>query len=222
MRKLIVAIVCALGAGLVFAVPALAEHDESERVCRGFAVYGILQEIGDRTLVVAAEKARPDGLAGSNVELRVGSRTRFDGADSVAVGSHVKAHGTVCQVDEADAPVYYTKRVKVKKPKVERPRGSFKLAGVVTEVSDASVVVEVAESNVASLVGKKVTILIGDGTAVDGELAPGAEVLIAGKARIVDGAPALLASEIAITGGGGEEGGEGGDGSEPAPDGEGE
>jgi hypothetical protein len=220
MRKLIATVVCTLGAALVLSGAALAHGDKGDRhgrkgedrgekaffqgddhfdrVCRGFAVYGTVQEIGDRTLVVAVSDARPDELEGSEVGLRVGSRTRLYQETSAEVGSTIKAYGTVCQVDEADEPVFYTKHLKVKKPKAERPRGSFRLAGVVKEVQDGGVLVEVAESDPESLAGKTVQVVIGDYASVEGEIAVNAKVTIAGKAKIFGGAAVLLAREVVV------------------------
>lgn len=217
MRKVITMVVCALGAGLALASTALADAGESDRVCRGFGVHGVVQEVGERSLVVAVEKARPEALAGDEVTLKIGSRTRYDG-DPVAVGRVVKAHGTVCQVDEADEPVYYTKRVKVKKQKLERPRGSFKLAGVVTEAADGSLTVQVGESNIASFVGKLVTVVLDARTEVEGEPVPGVTVVVAGKARIVGGTAVLLAREVAVTGAAEEDEDEESEGEEPEGD----
>jgi hypothetical protein len=213
MRKVIAAVVCALGATLALSPAALADHDEGDRVCRGFGVVGVVQEVGERTLVVAAQKARPHRFSGGELTLRVGSRTRLDG-DPVAVGRTIKAHGTVCQVDEADEAVYYTKRLKVERQRIERPRGSFTLAGTVTGSAGDVLTVQVSEANVSAFVGKVVTVVIGPRTKVDGDPAPGAQVAVAGRARIVGGAAVLLATEILATGGGSSGEGSGGE-SEP-------
>jgi hypothetical protein len=231
MRKLMATAVCALGAGLVLAGAAFAHgdkgysahggqgddhggktffHDDFDRVCHGFAVYGVVQEIGVRMLVVAVTEARPEEWAGSEIDLRVGSRTRLHQETPAEVGNAVKAWGTVCQIDEAEEAVFYTKHLKVKKPKAERPRGSFKLAGVVREVQDDGVLVEVAESDIESLVGKSVHVVIGDFASVDGEIALDAKVLISGKAKIYGGAAVLLAREVVVM--------EGDESAEPTPD----
>ena len=128
----------------------------------------------------------------------------FVGADPLAVGSRVKARGTVCQVDDADDPVFYTKRVKVKKLKAERLRGAFKLAGKVTDVSEDGIMVEVSESSFPSLVGTTVAVRFRKRTTVDGDPAAGADVVIAGRARTVGGELVLLAGEVAVAGDGGD------------------
>lgn len=211
MRKLIVSVACALGATVMLSQAALAQDDEGERVCRGFVVHGVVPEVGERTIVVAADRARPDGLAGTEVSLRLGSRTRMDGEGPVEVGSSVKARGTVCQVDEADEPVFYAKRVKVKRVRAERLRGAFELAGTVTDVSEDGFAVEVSESSFASLVGTIVSIGFRNRTTVEGELAVGVDVVVAGRARIRGGESVLLAHEVTVMAGDEEP--------EPPPDG---
>jgi hypothetical protein len=200
MKKVLLAAVAALAASLAVAVPALAEHGGGwDRVCHGFAVHGKVSAVGERAFEVAVAEARPSGLAGETVELRTGSRTRVDG--TLAVGATVKAHGTVCQLDPADDAVFYTRHVKVKKVKVERPRGSFELAGEVVAVGDDSSDVAVDESNVGSLVGKTVRLRLGDRTEVEGDLVVGARAAAKGKARIVGGEAVLLATSVEASGG---------------------
>jgi hypothetical protein len=190
MRRIIVTAALALAAIVGFSVPALAHgggdrdgdrhrgrgHD---RVCQWFVVKGTVDEVASRAVLVTVQLGWPDELVGDQVELHTGSRTRVDG--EVVPGARLKAHGVVCQLDEADAPVYYTQRAKVK---AERPaKGSFDLIGEVTAVDDDAVEIEVGDANVPSLVGRTVRLGLGGGTEVQGELEVGALVSASGRLR---------------------------------------
>jgi hypothetical protein len=202
MKTFLVGAAAALVAALVVALPAAADGGRGwdwNRVCRGFAAKGEVGALGERAFSLSVAAARPSSLEGETVELRTGSRTRVDG--SLAVGATVKAHGTVCQLDSADAPVFYTWRVQVKKPRAEKPRGSFKLAGEVVTVGGDGFEVAVSESNIDSFVGKTLRVRLDDRTEVAGDLVAGARAIVAGKAKIVGGEAVLLASFVLATGG---------------------
>jgi hypothetical protein len=213
MRKVLVAL-GAVAAAFAVALPALAHdgarkeerkgEERSGKVCREFELAGSVAALAERSVTVAVEKAAPGRLelAGTDVQLGVGSRTRVHG--ELAVGARVHASGFACRLDEADAPAFFTAKLKVKAPKAERPRGSFKLAGAVAAVADDALDVAVDEASVESLVGKTVRVRIGEWTEVDGELAAGARVLVAGKARIVGGEAVLVALLVLVEDGGGE------------------
>lgn len=205
MRKLIASAVCAFGACLVLSQAALAQEDEGDRVCRAFVVHGVVQDVGDRSLVVSVERARPEAVAGEDVKLRIGSRTRMVGSGQVVVGSDVRARGTVCQVDEADEAVFYTKRVKVKRVRAERVRGPFELTGTVTGVTDEGFTVDVSEASFESIVGASVAIAFRNRTTVEGEVAVGVVVDVAGRARTVGGESGFLANAVTVADGGGGE-----------------
>lgn len=188
MRKLIILAITAL-LSMAVAATALANgepsHDEKKsekkesdrggHVCRPFELIGTLEDVQARQLVVAVRKGHPKVLRGTEVTLGIGSRTRVKGTPEV--GATVAAHGTVCQLDEADAPAYFTRQVAVKRQKSEdehkTTKKAFEVVGVVAEVGDGWLTLGVDDD-------KTIKVLLLAETEVKGTLETGARVVVAG------------------------------------------
>jgi hypothetical protein len=212
MRRLIVTAALALAAFVAFSVPALAHggerhrdrgHDRGhDRVCVLFVVKGTVDEVQPRGLALTVHYGWPEDLVGDKVQLGTGSRTHVWGTP--APGSVVKAHGVVCQLDDADAPVFYTMLVKVKRERVKPQKGTrFDLIGEVKAVGDDAVEVGVTDANVPGLAGTTVRLLLG-GAEVQGVLEPGALVSAEGLMRGSSLHASLVVVERGPEGGGDE------------------
>jgi hypothetical protein len=121
----------------------------------------------------------------------------------VAVGGMVLALGWVCQVDEADAPVFYAMKLRAKKEERSGKMLKFELVGSVESFGGGTVEVLVDRASIDGMAGKVVKIALAPDAKVEGEIAPDAVVLVVGAVRWVDGAPVLSGLFVKVKEGGG-------------------